>query len=638
MLQFNQISLRRGPRVLFENLTGSLFDKERVALVGANGAGKSSLLALIRGELQADSGELSIQGGKRLAFVSQEIPPTDQSTLDFVLDGDEQFRHCERALEAATDANDIDKMGRYQLEFEAIQGYGARARAAKLLSGLGFSAEQVDLPMRSFSGGWQRRMALARALMARSDILMLDEPTNHLDLDAIIWLEQWLLQYTGLLILIAHDRDFLDRLATQVLAIEQGRVGFYRGDYSAYEVKRASLLLEQNVQYERVKAQAEKIQAFVERFKAKASKARQAQSRLKALARLPNIAPAQADSPFEFSFKNPRKLPQPLLTLNDVSAGYGERVIVEGVRLSLNPGSRIGLLGRNGAGKSTLMRVIAGVAEPLCGERIVASDLVQGYFEQHQLNTLVDTESPFWHLTYRSDSPVAKGSELERRQFLAGFGFTGDRVFEPVGPFSGGERARLVLALIVAGAPNVLLLDEPTNHLDLQMREALNFALLDYPGAIVLVSHDRHLLRSICDELWWVHDQRVEPFNGSLEDYADALSKVSDSGNASQRTPSSDIKDPKERRRQAALEREQMAPLKRSLANFEKKIAVLSAKLKTVTDQLADETLYNPEQKDRLLTLMTERTDLEKSLDDAESNWLKAANDLQILENKQINS
>jgi len=634
MLQFNQITLRRGPRVLFDNLNGALFDGERVALVGANGAGKSSLLALIRGELQADTGDLAIQGGKHMAFVSQEIPPTDQSTLDFVLDGDEPLRRCEQALIAATAANDIEKMGRYQLEFEGLQGYAARARAARLLAGLGFSADEIERPMRSFSGGWQRRMALARALMARSDILMLDEPTNHLDLDAIIWLEQWLLQYSGLLILIAHDRDFLDRLATNVMAIENGRVTFYKGDYSDYETKRAAHLAEQNVQFARIQAQAEKIKSFVERFKAKASKARQAQSRLKALARLPSIAPAQADSPFEFSFKPPRKLPQPLLTLNEVSAGYDTRVIVSGVNLSLNPGSRIGLLGRNGAGKSTLMRVIAGAAAPLAGERIAAADLVQGYFEQHQLNTLVDTESAFWHLTYRSESAVAKGTELERRQFLAGFGFTGDRVFEPVGPFSGGERARLVLALIVARAPNVLLLDEPTNHLDLQMREALNLALLDYPGAIILVSHDRHLLRSICDELWWVRNGRAELFNGNLDDYAQALAK--DSAETPPATDSvvatPEFKDPKERRRQAALARERLAPLKRLLGTLEKKITRYTEQLAALNVELADEALYQPEQKQQLVSLTTRRSAIQKELDEAESEWLRVADELQIIE------
>lgn len=632
MLSFQDLTLRRGPRVLFEQVNGSLFAGERVALVGANGTGKSSLFALIRGELGADTGAITIQGGKRLSYVAQEFAQTEQTTVDFVLDGDDTLRELERQMRQAEDTHDGVRLGTLHAEYDAIGGYSARAKAARLLSGLGFDAADIERPMRNFSGGWQRRMALARALMGRADILLLDEPTNHLDLDAILWLEDWLLQFSGLLVVIAHDRDFLDRLATQVIAIEHQRISFYRGNYSAYEAKRASILAQQQANFVRLQAQAAKIKAFVERFKAKASKASQAQSRLKALARLPEIAPAHVDSPFEFTFITPRKLPQPLMQLNQISAGYGDRVVVGNVNLSLNPGSRIGLLGRNGAGKSTLMRVIAGVAEPLEGERIVAADLVQGYFEQHQLERLTDTESCLWHLTYRSDAPIAKASELDRRNFLAGFGFTGDRVFEPVGPFSGGERARLVLALLVAKAPNLLLLDEPTNHLDLEMREALNLALLEYPGAIVLISHDRHLLRSICDELWWVKDGSVSPYQGSLEDYALLLPKPTGSERVSTVRKSDSA--PKERRRQAAKAREQLAPLRKRVKDAERLVEQLTQQVKRLNVALDDPTLYEPEQTQQLQALTLETQTTKKSLSRAEEAWMAAAEDLQAFENK----
>jgi ATP-binding cassette, subfamily F, member 3 len=632
MLSFKNLALRRGPRVLFEQVNGALFAGERVALVGANGSGKSSLLTMIRGQLGADSGEISIQGGKRLAYVAQEFAQTDQTTVDFVLDGDDTLRALEQAIRQAEQAQEGERLGWLHAEYDSIGGYAARSRAARLLAGLGFDASDIERPMNTFSGGWQRRMALARALMGRADILLLDEPTNHLDLDAILWLEQWLLQFQGLLLVIAHDRDFLDRLATQVIAIEQQRITFYRGNYSAYETKRASLLAQQQANFARTQAQAERIKAFVERFKAKASKARQAQSRLKALARLPEILPAHADTPFEFAFLTPRKLPQPLLQLNQVSVGYGTRVIVADVGLSLSPGSRIGLLGRNGAGKSTLMRVLAGVTAPLAGERIVAADLVQGYFEQHQLERLTDSESCLWHLTHRSDAPIARASELERRNFLAGFGFTGDRVFEPVGPFSGGERARLVLALLVAKSPNLLLLDEPTNHLDLEMREALNLALLEYPGAIVLVSHDRHLLRSICDELWWVKDGRVQPYQGSLEDYATQLPKTATPPVASVNPSPANAPDPKTRRRLAAQARQQLAPLRLKVRRFEQQVMDLETQAARIKLLLEDPMLYAPEQKPQLQQLTLEAHSLKQAIQEAETAWSQAVDALQAVE------
>ncbi|MBV8804128.1 MAG: ATP-binding cassette domain-containing protein, partial [Sinobacteraceae bacterium] len=520
MLNFTDLTLRRGPRVLFAGATFGLFRGEKVGITGENGSGKSSLLALVRGELQPDGGTFEMPSNLAIAHVSQELLATDQAAIEFVLDGDAELRSIEAAIAAAEARNDGLKLGELHARYDAVGGYDARSRAAKLLHGLGFTTADELRPVRSFSGGWRVRLNVAQALMCRSDLLLLDEPTNHLDLDAILWLETWLREYPGTLLLIAHDREFLDRIVNRIVSIEHGKARAYRGNYSAFEDQRAAELAEQSALYTRQQREIKHMESFVERFRAQATKARQAQSRLKALERMQRIAPAHVDSPFELSFAQPLKLPRPLLALENQSTGYEGRVVLERVSLTLAPGARVAILGRNGAGKSTYMKLLAGVLPGLAGVRTEARDLRIGYFAQHQLEQLETKDSPLGNLRRVGAEQAARATEQELRDFLAGFGFRGDRVFEPVAPFSGGEKARLVLALTAYLRPNLLLLDEPTNHLDLEMRQALAVALQDYEGAVVLVSHDRHLLRTVADEFVIVHQGRAVPFDGDLEDYA----------------------------------------------------------------------------------------------------------------------
>ncbi|MGE0081784.1 MAG: ATP-binding cassette domain-containing protein, partial [Thiohalomonadaceae bacterium] len=569
MLKFTHLTLRRGTRVLVRDASFAIHAGQRVGVTGANGAGKSSLFALIRGELSPDAGEFSLPPDWVIAHVAQETPAVDAPAIEYVMDGDAELRAVERALAQAEAAGDGSVIGELHARLGAIGGYGARARAARLMHGLGFAGDQQTLPVRSFSGGWRMRLNLARALMCRSDLLLLDEPTNHLDLDAVLWLEDWLASYPGTLLLISHDRDFLDRVVNHILHIEQERADLQSGNYSDYELRRAERMAQQQVAYERQQREIAHIQSFVDRFRAKATKARQAQSRLKALARMELLAPAHVDSPFRFRFLAPEKLPHPLLTLEKMAAGYGERTVISGVNAVFAPGARIGLLGQNGAGKSTFVKLLAGALAPSAGKRAPAPDLRIGYFAQHQLEMLDPQASPLLHMQ-RLDGRAA---EQDLRDFLGGFGFAGDRALAPVAPFSGGEKARLALALVVYQRPNLLLLDEPTNHLDIDMRHALTVALQDYEGALVLVSHDRHLLRSVADEFWVVGEGRVQPFDGDLEDYrvwlaqrlAQAVGEDAvDKGNSAGAR--------KDRRREEAEKRERLRPLKKDVERCEKRL------------------------------------------------------------------
>src|SRR3984885_5973235 len=527
MLNFTDVTLRRGPRVLFAAATFGLFRGEKVGITGENGSGKSSLLGLVRGDLHPDSGSFEMPPGLALAHVSQELVATDQAALEFVLDGDVELRALERDMAAAESAGDGVHIGELHARYAAIGGYDARSRAGRLMHGLGFTTADEMRPVRAFSGGWRVRLNVVQALMCRSDLLLLDEPTNHLDLDAILWLERWLSDYPGTLLLIAHDREFLDRIVNRVVNIEHGRARAYRGNYSAFEEQRAAELAEQSALFTRQQQQIRHMESFVERFRAQATKARQAQSRLKALERMQRIAPAHVDSPFEFEFRAPDKLPRPLLALQNQSVGYADHVLLQRVTLSLAPGDRVGLLGRNGAGKSTLMKLLAGELPAAAGTRTEARDLALGYFAQHQLEQLAVDDFALGNLRRLGGARARSAPEPELRDFLAGFGFQGDRVFAPVAPFSGGEKARLMLAIVTFRRPNLLLLDEPTNHLDLEMRQALAVALQDYAGALVVVSHDRHLLRTVVDQFYVVHDGRVRPFDGDLEDYAQWLAQAS---------------------------------------------------------------------------------------------------------------
>ncbi len=631
MITFRDVTLRRGPRALFIGATFSLYDGDRVAVVGPNGTGKSSLFALITGELAVDAGEVSVQSGHVLAAVAQEAEADPRAAVEFVLDGDRELRLVEAELVAAERAQEGVKVGTLHARLDAIGGYAARARAARLLAGLGFDAAAIERPVAEFSGGWRRRLALAQALMARSDVLLLDEPTNHLDLDAVLWLEDWLRNYPGLLVVIAHDREFLDRVINRVVSIEGGKVETYTGHYSDYETQRADRLAQQQVTFTRQQREIRHIMDFVARFKAQATKARQAQSRLKMLERMERIAPAHVDSPFEFAFLEPARLPRPLLVLDGASAGYGEQIVVGGVSMSIAPGDRIGLLGRNGAGKSTLTRALAGVQSLLSGRRTPAQDLHVGYFAQHQIETLEPDSTPLEHLKRLGGDALAKGTEEEQRTFLGGFGFAGERVFEPVGPFSGGEKARLVLALIVSRRPNLLLLDEPTNHLDLEMRHALGMALQDYTGAIVLVSHDRYLLKLVADTLWLVHDGQAQPFDGDLDDYATWLRSAAQTNRTTGKAeegPRSAAAD-KERKRNDAARRAALSPLRARIVRAEREMAHISARLAQLEGQLADPTLYEPSARAALTGQLAEQATLKRQLEATEEIWLEASETLE---------
>jgi ATP-binding cassette subfamily F protein 3 len=650
MLNFTDLSIRRGKRPLFTGATFSLFRGEKVGITGENGSGKSSLLSLIRGEVQPEAGSFDMPSNLSVAHVSQELLATDRAAIDFVLDGDAELRAVEQALAEAEHADDGLKLGELHGRYAAIGGYDARARAGQLMHGLGFSSADETRAVRAFSGGWRVRLNVAQALMCRSDLLLLDEPTNHLDLDAIIWLEGWLREYPGTLLLIAHDREFLDRVTNRIVNLEHGHARAYRGNYSAFETQRASELAEQSALFTRQQREIRHMESFVERFRAKASKARQAQSRLKALERMQRIAPAHVDSPFEFSFATPPKLPRPLLALENQSAGYEGRAIVAGVNITIAPGDRIALLGRNGAGKSTVMKLLAGELPALGGVRTEARDLRLGYFAQHQLEQLVVKDSPMQQLRDLDDKlrgERARAADLDLRDFLAGFGFRGDRVFEPVGPFSGGEKARLVLALVAYQKPNLLLLDEPTNHLDLEMRQALAVALQDYEGAVVLVSHDRHLLSTVVDEFRLVADGRAEPFDGDLDDYARWLSTGGETpaptpgaapGAAPGRTASPAAGAPpesadsrKQRKRAEAQQRAALSPVRASIAEHERKLELLSAERARLEEQLATGAVQDAA---RVTLLRKEQARVSKSIASVEAAWMQATEQLEALSSK----
>ena len=623
MLNFSDISIRRGTRVLFEKATFNLYRGEKIGITGENGSGKSTLLALVRGEVMPETGSFDMPANLAVAHVAQELSASDDPAIEFVLDGDAELRAVEQEIAAAETADDGHRLAELYGHYDAIGGYYARSRAATLLHGLGFTTSDEQRPVRDFSGGWRVRLNVARALMCRSDLLLLDEPTNHLDLDAVLWLEQWLKDYRGTLLLIAHDRDFLDQICNRIVNIEQGRADVYRGNYSAFEEARAARLAQIQALYVRQQREVKHIESFINRFKAQASKARQAQSRIKALERMQRIAPAHVDTEFTFSFLEPYKLPRPLLTIDDQATGYGKVALVEQVSFTISPGARIALLGHNGAGKSTIIKLLAGELPALSGERVEAKDLRMGYFAQHQLEQLKVGESPLQHLRNMGGPAAAKATEQELRDFLGTFGFRGDRVFEAIGPFSGGEKARLVLALLTYLRPNLLLLDEPTNHLDLEMRQALARALQDYSGAVLMVSHDRHLLRTVIDEFYIVADGRATPFDGDLDDYAkwaadnpkDAIEKAV---KALKATPAAK---PKATRKSA---------LKTELAKLDKQLARMQQQQQEIELQLSNAGIYDAANRSRLRELLEQQARLNHDLDKVETNWLEVTELLQL--------
>ncbi len=631
MLRFHRLSLRRGPRILFSDAGFAIHPRWRVGITGANGTGKSSLFALILDQLHPDSGDFQRPSDWVIAHVAQETPNDTRPAIEYVLDGDEELRTLEAALSEAESTGSGERIAELHGKLENIGGYSARARAGRLIHGLGFRPGEEERPVNSFSGGWRMRLNLARALMCRSDLLLLDEPTNHLDLDAVIWLEEWLLNYPGTLLLISHDREFLDAVTDHIAHIEEGHLTLYGGNYSAFEHIRAEHLANQQASYEKQQREIAHIRSYVERFRAKATKARQAQSRLKTLERMERIAPAHVDSPFHFRFQAPEKTPTPLLRMDQTAAGYGDHTVLEGLSLTLAPGDRIGLLGHNGAGKSTLIKLLAGELEPLGGKRETAQDLHIGYFAQHQLEQLHPEHTPLEHLRQRDRN----ATEQSLRDYLGGFGFSGERAESPVKPFSGGEKARLVLALLVYRRPNLLLLDEPTNHLDLEMRHALSQALQEYEGAMVLISHDRHLLRITCDQLLLVHGGAVTEFKSDLDEYprwlADSRARegVTDEPVAA-KAHGADAR--KARKRQQAEQRRQLQPLRKQLQAAEQQVTELTAEQQKLEQRLAEPELYSDENKEQLKRLVSEKSQLDRALNEAEEAWLQAGEALETAE------
>ncbi|TDR44054.1 ATP-binding cassette subfamily F protein 3 [Tahibacter aquaticus] len=625
MLRFESLALRRGSKLLFSDASVQLHAGWRVGVTGRNGAGKSSLFALVAGELQADAGEFSRPRDWVMAHVRQETPALARSGVDYVLDGDPEYRQVEAALSKAEADHDALAQAALHERLHVIDGYAAPARAAALMHGLGFKPGEEHRSVAEFSGGWRMRLNLAQALMCRSDLLLLDEPTNHLDLDAVFWLEDWLRRYAGTLLLISHDREFIDNVVSHVLEIADEKVELFAGNLSGFERKRAERLVQQQLQYDRQQRERAHLQSFVDRFKAKASKARQAQSRVKALERMVEIAPIRAASSIRFEFREPDALPYPLARLDQASAGYGERTILENVKFGLVPGDRIALLGANGAGKSTLIKLLSGALENRSGERFEAKGLRIGYFAQHQLETLDPAASAVEHLKRLDD----KLGEQAARDFLGGFGFLGERALEPVAPFSGGEKARLCLALVVWQKPNLLLLDEPTNHLDLDMREALTEALNGFDGAVVLVAHDRSLIRTCCETLLLVGAGRVQPYEGDLEDYARIVLRQAEAANAADAaaTPASAASRKDERRERADL-RARMAPLRKEVQKLEKRMGELSGRKQALETALQDPALYEgPPTKAQQLT--REIGQLVAELGQVEDAWLLAQETLE---------
>lgn len=653
MIQLQNFAMRRGGRLLFENATMQWHHGWKIGLTGVNGSGKSTLFAALLGSLQGDVGSLTRPAGWIVAHMAQEVETQETSAIDFVLSGDEEWWDIHQKLEYQADQLDIDSLTQLYGRFDEIHGYTAPARAAQMMAGLGFLENQIRLPVSSFSGGWRMRLNLARTLMSRSDLLLLDEPTNHLDLDAVLWLEDWLKAYEGTLVLISHDRDFLDAIVDHIIHIENAQVTLYTGNYSTFEQTRAERLAQQQQAFEKQEATRAHLQKYIDRFKAQATKARQAQSRIKQLERMQKLAPAHVDTPFTFSFREPSRMSSPLLRLDHVDAGYAAKLILNNINLQITPDSRIGLLGMNGAGKSTLIKTLAGTLAPLNGERDASELLNLGYFAQHQMDALDGEASPMLQLARLAGRQT---SEASLRAFLGSFGFSGERMDTACESFSGGERARLALALIVWQKPNVLILDEPTNHLDLDMRHALTMALQDFEGAVVLVSHERQLIASVCDELLLVHNGQCEAFDGDLADYASWLRQArieleKQQKNLQQKTtapPPVAAEKPlvpptppgeaagsvnkEESRKEAARRREAMRPLRDKLEKHEKQQQKIQQRLIEIEKLLADEALYLPEQKTALLKLMQEQTELKTSLENSENESLELMLQLEALQ------
>lgn len=641
MIQLDQLTIRRGGRILFQKASMQLHPGWKIGLTGVNGAGKSTLFSALLGGIESDSGSLTRPAVWTVAHMAQEIKALNMKAIDFVLSGDEEYWDIQQKLNHPEQLDDAE-LARLYGRFDEISGYAAPSKASQLMAGLGFMDYQSELDVASFSGGWRMRLNLARTLMSRSDLLLLDEPTNHLDLDAILWLEDWLKAYEGTLVLISHDRDFLDAITDHILHIENQELTLYTGNYSTFERTRSERLAQQQQAYEKQLEVRAHLQKFIDRFKAKATKAKQAQSRIKQLERMQELSVAHVDTPFTFSFREPTKMSSPLLQLENADIGYGDKLIVRNVTLQITPNSRIGLLGMNGAGKSTLIKSLVGDLALIKGLRKDSELLNIGYFAQHQMDALDGSASPMLQLARIADPKI---SEATLRSFLGSFGFSGERMDTPSESFSGGERARLALALIVWQRPNVLILDEPTNHLDLDMRHALTMALQDFEGAVVLVSHERQLIASVCDELLLVHNGKCTEFDGDLVAYAEWLRQARAEllKNAPKtaevvKTQQAEAKpvpskmDKEAQRKEAARQREQTRPIRKNIEKCESQIGKLQPKLAAIEEKLSDTGLYDAARKDELLKIMNEQTELKAQLETAEEQMLELMMELEELE------
>jgi ATP-binding cassette subfamily F protein 3 len=637
VLSARDLTLRRGPEPLIEQVNFTVFRGDKVGITGANGSGKSSLFAAIRGDLHPDRGDIDLPAGLTIGHVEQELAASSRAAIEFVLDGDSELRSVLAAIDGAEARNDAMALAESHASLQAIDGYRARARAAAIMHGLGFKTADHERSVAQFSGGWRVRLGMARVLCSRADLLLLDEPTNHLDLDAILWLEDWLKTFRGTLLMISHDREFLDAIIDRVLHIENQSVRAYSGNYSQFEQKRAEELAQQQTLQARQMRRVAQITSFVNRFRASATKSRQAQSRLKMLERMERIVPAHVDSPFEFEFATPLKTPRPLLTVEDADCGYADSRIVRGVNVSIGPLDRIALLGPNGAGKSTLTKMLAGDAPPLAGKRIAAADLSVGYFAQQQLEQLQPDCDGFWHLRNLGGADFAKGDEQRVRDHLGRFGFEGDRAFEPVGRFSGGEKARLTLALLVARRPNLLLLDEPTNHLDIDMRHALTVALQSFEGGMVIVSHDRHLIKTVADSLWLVADGKLAVFDGDLDDYEiwlrsrgktapDAVAKPAGSKRPPNAAPNAGAK-PGTRpgtKPAGAKSRGRLGELRREIERIEDRIAEIAVQRSLVEEELCRDPMHGG--------LQARHADLTRDAASMETLWMEVGSAIEAAE------
>jgi ATP-binding cassette subfamily F protein 3 len=636
MISFRHFALRRGSRLLLSDIDLVIQSGWRLGVIGRNGCGKSSLFAALQGRLESDAGELEMSGKLRLASVAQETPALPDAAIDYVLGGDEELAAAINDEAEAGERGDMEAMAKAHHRIEELNGYDGRARAGRLLHGLGFPPETHERAVQEFSGGWRGRLNLARALMCPSDLLLLDEPTNHLDLDAVLWLEEWLRRYQGTLLIISHDREFLDGVITHTLHLNDGKAKLYTGNYSAFERLRAEQLRQQQISHEREQAERAHLQSFIDRFKAKATKAKQAQSRMKRLEKLAGTEAVRAERPFSFQFPAPGRLPDSMLQLEGITAGYladpsthadeVANIVLADVRFSIEAGERIGLLGPNGAGKSTLVKTLVGELEPFGGERKVHKDLKIGYFAQHTVESLREGASPLDHLLDKAPGVATQ----VMRDFLGTWNFAGDRAFESVDGFSGGERARLALALIAWDKPNLLLLDEPTNHLDLDMREALADALADFDGALVLVSHDRHLLGMVCDSFWRVADGEVAPFDGDLDDYARWLKTRTAANKKAAKPVVAKVVEvsPEEHRRQTAAQRDEEKAARQRVKKIETRTASIDTELAALEAQLADPATYNGPTSE-MMRIGQRQAQLRGEKESLENEWLALVEQLE---------